>query len=105
MKLKRGVKLNSLTPQIVIALMVAQEEYAKVGTEMVITSANDSTHRAGSDHYFGRAVDLRTRNLYKVHDKHGLAKSIHDNLGNRFVCIFEGEGTPNEHIHLAWRGV
>jgi hypothetical protein len=104
MKLKRGVKLNGLTPQIVVALMVAREEYAKVGAEVVITSARDSIHRPGSDHYFGRALDLRTRHLLNV-NKYDLAKNIHDNLGNRFVCIFEGEGTPNEHIHLAWRGV
>ena len=103
MKLKRGVSLEGLVPQMAVALLVAKEEYSRIGAELTITSANDSKHREGSDHYLGRAVDLRTRDLYLGHNKQDLALDIAGRLGPQFICLFEGAGTPNQHIHLAWR--
>lgn len=39
----------------------ADKIWRKYGQELVVTSARDGIHSAGSLHYYGRAVDLRTR--------------------------------------------
>lgn len=98
---KPGVKLNKLQPQMLIGLLKMESYYDNYHLPLVVTSANDSTHKQGSKHYTGEALDFRTKNAP------GLAKGIYLKavaelypLG--FDVLFEGVGTENEHIHLEW---
>lgn len=98
MRIKDGVQIAGIQPQILVALMVAKEEYDKLNTELVLTSVLDGVHSANSKHYSGNAVDLRTRTLPDPRQNgQALANQIGENLGREFDVIFEGD-----HIHIEY---
>lgn len=98
MRLKSdNVSLQSLAPQLVLALMISNEVYNEYGVEMVLTSANDSAHSVTSLHYSGNAVDLRTFTLDEnVHQE--VRDKIKDKLNQDFDVVLE----PT-HIHLEYQ--
>ena len=98
MKLKPGVKLKDLQPQIVVAMVVVDSIYQAHDTDCVITSCNDSTHKPDSFHYRGLAIDVRTRNYFE--DKQALRDEIAQALGEEFDVLLEGVGTESEHLHI-----
>lgn len=99
MKLKAGVKVSSIQPAVLLALVAAQEEYQKHNTELVITSADDSHHASTSLHYSGNAVDLRTRTLPNPRiDGQQIANTLDEKLGRDYDVIFEGD-----HIHIEYQ--
>lgn len=57
------VNIWGLMPEMQQVLKYAQQFFDKVEKEFVITSARDGIHSAGSYHYYGYAVDFRTRDL------------------------------------------
>lgn len=107
MFLKKGVRLNDLSPQILVSVMAAKVEYDKLDAPLVITSCNDGKHSTHSLHYVGHAVDLRTRHLPLTDNgKSAFALRIWSALGGitgQFDVIFEGAGTANEHIHIEYQ--
>lgn len=111
MRLKQGVSLEGIVPQIVFAAFVADECYKRRGLECVITSANDGTHSPNSLHHskrgkysdgLCRAIDLRTHYVELNGLEIGLVNELKDRLGPDFDVVLEGVATPNEHIHLEW---
>lgn len=56
-----SVNIWGLDINMRIALVHADEVYRENGHELVITSARDGMHSAGSLHYYGLAIDTRTR--------------------------------------------
>lgn len=102
MKLKPGVRLKDLSPQMVLAVVVVNELYKKRGLECVVTSANDSKHMKGSLHYVGQALDFRTHYQALNGLEIGLRNEIKECLGPDFDVVLEGVATPNEHIHIEW---
>ncbi len=109
MKLKTGVRLAGLRPQMLVAWMVAKEEFARYGVEFIVTSVNDSNHGYGSLHFSGGAFDARTKHIdntdglsaYDV--KHRIWDAIRKNLGVEFDVLLEFVGRPNEHIHIEYQ--
>ena len=94
-KLKEGVKLTSLSPQMVFAIQVAVSVYEECGAEdFVITSAYDSIHTRGSEHYIGHAADLRIWTLPEERRTEATQKLAH-RLGPDFDVILEPD-----HIHV-----
>ena len=91
------VSFQSLAPQLVLALVVANEVYNEYGVELVITSANDSGHGPSSLHYAGAAVDLRTRTL-KEEDRQEVRDKIQEKLNIDFDVVLE-----SDHIHLEYQ--
>jgi len=103
MRLKPGVRLTGLQPQIVLAAVVVHSIMARSGMECIITSANDSTHGANSLHSrdgLCRAMDFRTKNY--PFDKRALAQEVRASLGPDFDVVLEDEGGPNEHMHVEY---
>lgn len=98
MKLKPGVRLTDLSPQMVLAAMVIDGLYGDV--ECVITSANDSKHGVNSWHYKGRALDFRTKTY--LGDKQALRDEIKASLGQDFDVVLEAVGEDNEHLHVEY---
>lgn len=98
MKLKPGVRLTDLCPQMVLAACVIDEIYRDV--ECIITSANDSKHGANSWHYKGRALDFRTKTY--AGDKQALRDEIKSALGQDFDVVLEALGEDNEHLHVEY---
>jgi len=95
-RLKAGVRLTDLSPQIVLAAMIVREAYGSASC--TITSANDSKHSTLSLHYKGQALDFRTKDY--PGNKQALVTSIKERLGADFDVVLEALGTDNEHLHL-----
>lgn len=98
MKLKPGVKLTGLSPQMALAALIVRDCYG--GGECTITSANDGTHSALSFHYKGNALDFRTKDY--AGNKQALVTKIKEALGPEFDVVLESLGKENEHIHVEW---
>jgi hypothetical protein len=98
MRLKPGVKLGSLTPQMALAAIIVHFCYAERGAHCTITSANDGQHSTLSFHYKGNALDFRTKDFNG--NKTALVAEIKSRLGADFDVILEDLGGNNEHLHL-----
>jgi hypothetical protein len=84
---------------MLIALEVVREIFYSRGLDVVVTSANDSTHKEGSYHYQGRAFDFRTKHAPGIIK--GMAAEIKQVLGPLgFDVVFEDESGLNEHLHI-----
>jgi hypothetical protein len=94
-------KFDKLHPAIVMALLRIEDIYGQQGKEMWITSCNDKTHEAGSKHYDGKAVDLRS---HELQNPELTAAYIKTALGPQFTVLYEDAGLPNAHIHIQFNG-
>jgi len=99
MMLKQGAKIEGLQPEILLALIIANDVYHMHGSRLVMTEGTGGDHMVGSLHYQGLAVDLRTSNINDS-DKPVILAELKANLGLEYDVIFEGAGTPNEHYHI-----
>lgn len=98
-KIKSGVTILGLAPQMILALLVAYVCYANAAApEFVLTSGNDGAHSIHSKHYVGNAADIRTNNLPSPRqDGPRLAEEIKECLGRDYDVLFEGD-----HIHIEY---
>lgn len=107
LRLKPGVKLHDLSPQLCIAIVVAEGLYAQHGEDCVVTSCNDSTHRVNSLHAIGHACDLRVHNLHMLSpDLEEFALDLREALGgseSQFDVVLEGLETPSAHLHIEYQ--
>ena len=94
MQIKHDVKLAGIHPEIVIAAMVVNEMCREYGVEFVITCAKEGTHRKGSKHFVGQAIDVRTRDM-ALHNRKAFATSIAKAVGPEFDVVLEGN-----HLHI-----
>lgn len=99
LELKEGVTLLGLVPQIVLALVVLERLYAASGAACVVTAGNDGSHSETSEHYAGRAVDLRTRTLDALAVQ-AIVKQAQQALGPHFGVLLE-----DDHVHVHYRPV
>jgi hypothetical protein len=101
MKIKDGVIMSGLQLPMRPVLLTAEKIYRQYDAELVITSALEGTHSAGSLHYYGYALDMRTRDVPEEL-RPALANSLRKNLeklSEQYRVILE----PT-HIHVEWRG-
>lgn len=96
MKLKTTVRvLPGLSPEILLALMVAEGIYKEHGYELVVTSLFDShDNRPKSLHHKGYAADLRTRDM-RSGEADIIKNKIQVWLGGSYDVILE-----KDHIHI-----
>ena len=95
MKLKKGVKVQGVRPEIVLALIAADRVYRENGAVMVVTSVVDGAHSATSLHYTGAGADLRRWNLPNPRKA---ADAISEALGDDYDVILE-----DDHIHIEYQ--
>jgi hypothetical protein len=96
MKFKEGVHIPGLKIQMRLAMSIADKIWNNLGQELVITSALDGVHSAGSLHYYGFALDLRSRYFTPDQKKQAvllLAKA----LGPDYEIIAHAS-----HIHIEY---
>lgn len=101
MKIKDGVVMSGLQLPMRPALLTAEKIYKQYGAELVVTSALEGTHSAGSLHYYGYALDMRTKHVPEEL-RSVLAMTLRKNLeklSKQYRVILE----PT-HIHVEWRG-
>lgn len=98
MRIKHGVKLGGITPEMAAIFCVVTETLREYGPT-TLTSALDGEHSDGSLHYRGRALDFRSKHI-APHSKDLALAALRRNLGPEFDVLLEGRGTDNEHWHI-----
>lgn len=96
MKLKPGVSLAGIQPEMWAVVIAAEPIWYSMGADLVITSCTDGNHKKGSRHYIGYALDLRTRDMNPFQKMEALEKLM-EALGDQFDIIAE----PT-HIHAEY---
>lgn len=95
MRLKDGVKVHGIRPELLLALQIADAVYRERGHSLTVTSLTDGTHSATSLHYAGAAADLR---IWGVDEPHAMALEIGAALGEDYDVLAE-----RTHIHLEYQ--
>jgi len=100
MKIKGGVKLLGLQPQMIICCMVIEQILESYGQELVITSGSDGKHASKkSRHYAGFAIDIRHRDIGSDEDKIKCAEAMRKALGSEYYVL-----TESTHYHCQYNG-
>lgn len=97
-KMKDGVKINGIKPEMVMGLIVAEGYFRSNGIdEMVVTSVVDGVHGFGSLHYVGYASDVRT---WEILDDllPKFTGGLSEALGPEFDVVLE-----SDHIHIEFK--
>lgn len=104
LRIKPGVKLLGLRPEIEVALDVASSIFIQIfpDQDLWITSALDGVHSANSLHYRGLALDLRTKFLPSRLEKLKFASLMRDCLGSDYDVVLEDLLGKNEHLHVEY---
>ena len=97
MKLKTGVKVNGMKPEILLAIIVAKDIYKDHGKDLVVTEVTGGKHGIGSLHYAGLAVDIRT-NFFREDEVILVHKDLRDALGEEYDVVLE-----KTHIHIEFQ--
>lgn len=97
-----SIGLQSLKPQLILALIIIDQVMKQAGQEALVTSLNDSKHARTSLHYDGGAADLRSKWFEHPEQVLALCKEA---LGNNpdFDMIYESKGEIYEHFHLEYQ--
>jgi uncharacterized protein YcbK (DUF882 family) len=95
--IKPGVRITGLRPEMVLAAVAAESVYREAGHDLTITACVDGKHMAGSLHYAGAAVDVRTRDVPADKISAILAK-LKEALAGDFDVLLEGD-----HIHIEFQ--
>ena len=72
-----------------------------VGRTTIITSARDGTHGLNSLHYEGRAIDIRTRDVFPRDNRLNYLAALQEELGDDFDVVYE-ESERSNHIHIEY---
>ena len=101
-EIKGGVRLLGVVPQMFFAASVAEGIWREQGVPLVVTGGIEGLHSEASDHYAGRALDFRTKNLAPGKAPEVVAQ-LKAALGEDFFILHELIGQPAEHAHVSWR--
>lgn len=97
MKIKPGVKLCGLKPEILLGHLVVARAFREMGRECVITEVTGGVHGRASLHYQGQAIDYRTRHL-SGQEKTTLLNQILVRLNGEFDVVMHPD-----HLHVEWQ--
>lgn len=99
MKLKPGVKLNGVRPELLIGIMIVNQVFEDHGCEFTITEiCATGGHSYSSLHYSGNACDIRSRDL-SAPEQQTMAALARTALGNEFDLVT----TEATHWHLEFQ--
>lgn len=96
---KAGVQFTVIAPGGFRILSAFDQTAAKLGLDLVITSACDGTHSGPTDpHHSGNAYDVRSHD-FEDDVKDRILAEVRTTLGPQFFIFLEAAGTDNEHFH------
>lgn len=101
LKLKPDVRFTDPLQALPIIALIVERVFDSYGYAAVITAAGDGRHKVDSFHYRGLALDFRTQHVSDHEHKAAIVRLLKDELPQCDV-LFEGAGTPNEHLHVEW---
>lgn len=93
-KLKKGVRLHGLRPELLLAIIIAEGIYENANESLVITSVIDGKHMRASIHYVGGAVDFRL----PTSNEDRMRQRIAADVGGDFDVVLE-----KTHLHIEWQ--
>ncbi len=96
--LKAGASIRGLRPEVVLAVVVADQVYGKHGCgDLMVTEGTGGKHGSGSLHYVGLAADLRTGNL-PAGTLSVVANDLRALLGAEYDVVVE-----ETHLHIEFQ--
>lgn len=95
MKIKHGVSLKGISPEIIVAILIIEPILNEYGQELVITSGREGQHVKNSAHYRGDAIDFRNWQLVADGNLHAAITVMQDALGDEYWIK-----DSDTHIHL-----
>ena len=98
MRIKSGVQLAGVQPEMILALLIIEPILKDEGQELVITSCTDSLHSHMSRHYIGYGLDIRSRDIPKDLIEE-VARKMSLALGSEYYVKFEVH-----HYHIQFNG-
>lgn len=96
MEIKEGASLQGLLLPMRPVLLAADGIWKKYEQELVVTSGTDGAHSAGSLHYYGLALDFRTRYFDDI-TRRKVGKELIEALGNHYDVVIH-----SSHIHVEY---
>ena len=98
---KSGVLFTVIAPGGFRMLSAIDQTCAKMGIDLILTSACDGEHSGPNDpHHHGEAYDVRSHD-FTPEQKADILTNVMDFLGwNSFYGFIEAPGTDNEHFHF-----
>jgi len=100
-KLKAGVDMKGIQPELTLALVIVDQVFEDNGIfDTVITSMKDGTHKPGSWHYSGWAADLRSKHIGALTQKNIILEKMKQVLGAQWEVFLEYPNGNNEHYHI-----
>ena len=96
MKIKKGVRVGGLQPEMILAIMIVEPISVSFGQDFCITSALDGKHSKTSRHPLGFAVDVRSRDMT---DDARAGLAMQEALGDEYFVLVE-----RNHIHIQFNG-
>jgi len=100
LRFKSSVSIRALEPQLLVALLLAEQVYAAEGIECVVTSGDDPGHKPGSLHDVGLALDLRSKHVHPASKPRVVAALRETLVPLGFEVLFEYPGEEREHVHV-----
>lgn len=98
MKIKAGVRIIGLKPEMIICMMIIEPIMEAYEQELVITSGTEGRHSAKSRHYLGYGLDIRCRDIPASQIPEAVI-DMQESLGAEFFVLYEGN-----HIHIQFNG-
>jgi hypothetical protein len=89
-KIKPGVQMRTLSPQMLLAIIEADRI---LEGSLVVTSVSDGTHSSGSLHYVGLAADFRL-----PLEPLDFVAQLKESLGAEFDVVIE-----KDHVHVEYQ--
>jgi TP901 family phage tail tape measure protein len=99
-----GVNFQGATDRMLASTVNLMEKVHKAGLQVFLTSANDSKHASGSDHYAGKAIDAR---IGKGGNPHAFGEAQEKALfanyaqGTGFASMLYHDDGGGRHAHLS----
>lgn len=99
MKIKESANIQNIDIRMRPALIAADKVWKKHGQELVVTAGLDGEHSAGSVHYYGLALDFRTRYFDET-----TKKRVAEELKKVFekTKLFYDVVSHSTHIHVEY---
>ena len=96
MRYKEGVPSTGLHWRMRKALQVAKFIWESLGKELVVTATTDGEHCEWSWHYYGCAVDLRSRDFSRA-EAQAAVRNLRNQLPDGYQVIVHAT-----HVHIEY---
>ena len=101
MFIKNEVSLKGITPQIVVAMMVASSLFSvEYQVPLTVTSGSEGKHGYASLHFCGNAIDIRAKDLPSWISPERVHDDLKARLCHEFDVVLERDPL---HIHIEWQ--